>query len=88
MAQRLFPALRKRGAGGEKAKLYPEQARAGTLTLLAEFQVGRKEPPGDRSAKRDDCPRQNAAYRPTRTSHPVYRPPTWWAIHFLPAAIV
>ena len=52
--------------GVKRAKLYLEQARAETMTLLAESQVGCKELTGNRSAKRDDRSRQNAAYRPTR----------------------
>ena len=73
MAQRLIPAgvagNRCTGAGGEKAKLYPEQARAGTMTLLAEFQVGCKEPPGNRRSREMIVLRQNAAYRLTRYGH-------------------
>jgi hypothetical protein len=37
--------------GVKRAKLYPEQSRAGTLTLLAEFQVGSKELLGDQQPR-------------------------------------
>ncbi len=35
----------------KSVKLYPEQARAETLTLLAEFQVGCNEPAGNRRSR-------------------------------------
>jgi len=67
VAQRLIPALREKGAGGEKAKLYPEQARAETLTLLAESQVGCKEPSGN-------CrPREMIALDRMRLTDPLER---------------
>ena len=60
----------------KRVKLYPEQAQIGTLTLLAESQVERKEPRGNPPAKRDDRLEQNAAYGPA-----------WLFSSFLPTSI-
>jgi hypothetical protein len=53
--------------GVKRAKLYPEQARAGTLTLLAEFQVGCKELLGDHQ------PREMIALDRMRLTDPLKR---------------
>ena len=64
------------GKGVKRVKLYPEQARVGTLTLLAESQVGRNEPRGNPPAKRDDCHnrmRLTGLLGPSATSPPSSR---------------